>query len=106
MTTQKVEPKLGRFRISSSFTGVCPSVTMTSPTLPGVIPRSPDDHRYVDASELMSLTLYESIMCPRGLSSIRDFAMNSPHHFLRSTSQWTENHLVAFRCLLLENLHV
>ena len=30
--------------------------------------------------------------------------MNSPHQFLKSTSRWTETHLVAFRCLLLDNL--
>lgn len=30
--------------------------------------------------------------------------MNSPHQFLKSTSRWTEIHLIAFRCLLLENL--
>jgi len=73
-------------------------------TLPIVIPHGPDDHRYIAASELMSLTLYNTVMCPKGPSTIQDFAMSSPHHFLKSTSQWTENHLIAFRCLLLENL--
>jgi len=77
---------------------------MTAQTQPAVIPRGHDDHRYVAVSELMSLTLYDPVMSPKGPSTIQDFAMSSPHQFLKSTSRWTENHLVAFRCLLLENL--
>ena len=72
--------------------------------LPIVIPHAPEDHRWVDVSELTSLKLYHSIMGPRPLSSILDFAMANPGQFLRSTSKWNENHLTAFRCLLLENL--
>ena len=58
----------------------------------------------MDVSELTSLKLYHSIMGPRPLSSILDFAMANPGQFLRSTSKWNENHLTAFRCLLLANL--
>lgn len=78
---------------------------METTPLPIVIPHARDDHRWVDVSELTSLKLYHSIMGPKPLSSILDFAMANPSQFLKSTSKWNENHLVAFRCLLLENLH-
>src|SRR2546430_7783371 len=84
---------------------VGPSFTMSpDTTLPIVVPYGPDDHRYVAASELTSLKTYETVMCPKGPSTIQDFAMSDPRHFLRSTSKWAENHLIAFRCLLLEKL--
>ena len=77
---------------------------MSVTTLPTVIPHSSDDHRYVAASELTSLTLYNTIMCPKGPATIQEFAMNYPHHFLKSTSRWTENLLIVFRSFLLEQL--
>ena len=76
----------------------------TATPLPIVIPHSADDHRWVAVSELMSLKMYNSVMDPKGLSSIMDFTMSNPYQFLKSTSKWNESHLIAFRCLLLENL--
>jgi hypothetical protein len=35
-----------------------------------------------------------------------NYIMIQRKEFLTSTSRWTELHLIAFRCLLLENLHI
>lgn len=39
-------------------------------------------------------------------SSINEFVRRDGDRFLRSTSRWTEQHLLAFKCLWLENLPV
>jgi hypothetical protein len=39
-------------------------------------------------------------------SSIEDFVSRDGKNFLKSTSKWTEQHLIAFKCLFLENLPV
>src|SRR5436305_9700765 len=70
---------------------------------PKVIPHSPQDHRYVDADELKKINVYSVIMDQQN-STIMEYAMTKQKEFLKSTSGWTELHLVAFRCLLLENL--
>jgi hypothetical protein len=76
----------------------------SSPPIPTLIRRKPDDHRYVDPSEILKLPWYDTIMNPRGLSTINDFVINDASSFLCSTSKWDEKHLAAFRCLLLDNL--
>lgn len=35
-----------------------------------------------------------------------DYAFTRPKAFLTSTSKWHERHLVAFRCLILDNLPI
>src|SRR5947207_6881852 len=72
---------------------------------PRVIPHSPQDHRHVDAAELKKINVYNVIM-NRQNSTIMDYAMTKQKEFLKSTSGWTELHLVAFRCLFLENLPI
>jgi hypothetical protein len=72
---------------------------------PRVIPHSLQDHRYVDPDELKKISVYNVIM-NRQNSTIMDYAMTKQKDFLKSTSGWTELHLVAFRCLLLENLPI
>src|SRR5579871_3467062 len=70
---------------------------------PNVIPHPPNDHRYVQPSELLALKLYDQLM-GRLSWTIIDYA-GTPN-FLKSTSHWNEQHLIAFRCLLLEDLPV
>jgi hypothetical protein len=76
----------------------------TSKVQPRVIPHPPDDHRHVDAAELTCLKHYGTIVTPGHLSSILDFSMTNPTQFLKSTSNWNETHLIAFKSILLENL--
>ena len=68
---------------------------------PNIIPHPPNDHRYIEASELLSLKFYNNYMF-KPFSDIIDYVMLP--NFLKSTSKWTEAHLTAFRCLRLENL--
>ena len=96
---------LGRLKIFTTNYFIRRDKTMsTTLPLPNVIPHNSDDHRWVDVSELTSLPPYSIIMDTNASSSIRAFAMTNPTEFLKSTSKWNEKHLIAFRCLLLENL--
>jgi len=70
-------------------------------TQPNIIPHPPNDHRRIEASELLSLKFYNNYMF-KPFSDIIDFVVLP--HFLKSTSKWTETHLTAFRCLRLESL--
>lgn len=72
---------------------------------PRVIAHAPQDHRHVTPQELKTIPAYNVIM-NKPNTSIMDYAMDKPEHFLKSTSRWTELHIVAFRCLLLENLPI
>lgn len=76
---------------------------MSERVLPNVIPHPPHDHRQVEASELLALKLYDHLM-GRPFWTIVDYV--SAPNFLKSTSKWSEQHLIAFRCLLLEHLPV
>src|SRR5438045_1962608 len=70
-----------------------------------VIPHPPNDHRQVQASELLALKVYDHTMCQPFLA-IFDYSRANAANFLKSTSKWNEQHLTAFRCLLLEDLPV
>jgi hypothetical protein len=70
---------------------------------PNIIPHPPDDHRHLEASELLSTKFYNNYMF-KPFSDIIDYVVLP--NFLKSTSKWTEAHLTAFRCLRLENLPV
>jgi hypothetical protein len=72
---------------------------------PRVIAHVPQDHRHVTPQELKAIPAYNVIM-NKPNTSILDFAMDRPEHFLKSTSRWTELHILAFRCLFLENLPI
>lgn len=72
---------------------------------PRVIAHIPQDHRHVTPQELKTIPAYNVIM-NKPNTSILDFAMDRPEHFLKSTSRWTELHILAFRCLFLENLPI
>lgn len=79
--------------------------TMSQRVLPNVIPHPPNDHRHVQASELLALKAYDQTMC-QPYSTIYDYSWANAANFLKSTSKWNEQHLTAFRCLLLEDLPV
>ena len=70
---------------------------------PTIIPHPPNDHRHIEASELLSLKFYNNYMF-KPFSDIIDYVVLP--NFLKSTSKWTEAHLTTFRCLQLENLPV
>jgi hypothetical protein len=72
---------------------------------PKVILYSVHDHRYVEVEELKNISVYNSIM-NRPRSSILDYALTKKKHFLKPTSGWNEFHLIAFRCLVLDNLPI
>jgi hypothetical protein len=76
---------------------------MSQRVTPNVIPHAPNDHRHVQASELLALRLYDNLMC-KPFSDIIDYV--SAPKFLKPTSKWSEMHLIAFRCLILEDLPV
>lgn len=78
---------------------------MSQRVLPNVNPRPPNDHRHVKASELLALKVYDQTMC-QSFSTILDYSWTNAANFLKSTSKWNEQHLTAFRCLLLEDLPV
>jgi len=78
---------------------------MSQRVLPNVIPHPPNDHRQVQASELLALKVYDHTMC-QPFSTILDYSRANAANFLKSTSKWNEQHLTAFRCLLLEDLPV
>jgi hypothetical protein len=71
---------------------------------PDVIEHPPQDHRYVHPEEVKKLGAYKVIMS-RPHSTIRDYAMTAKN-FLKSTSSWSELHIIAFRCLILNNLPI
>jgi hypothetical protein len=71
---------------------------------PDVLEHPPQDHRYVHPEELKKIKAYNVIM-DRPNTTIMDFVMMSKN-FLKSTSSWTELHIIAFRCLILENLPI
>jgi hypothetical protein len=71
---------------------------------PDVLEHPPQDHRYVHPEELKKMGAYNVIM-DRPNTTILDYAMMSKS-FLKSTSSWSERHIVAFRCLILENLPI
>ena len=77
---------------------------MTSP--PNVIPHNQADHRYVSIPEVSSHVWFGRCMSTGFPSSIADFVSRDGPNFLKSTSKWTEQHLIAFKCLFLENLPV
>jgi len=77
---------------------------MSSP--PHVIPHNPADHRYVSIPEVSSHVWFGRCMSTGFPSSIGDFVGRDGPNFLKSTSKWTEQHLIAFKCLFLENLPV
>ena len=79
------------------------STTMAESVLPNVIPHPLNDHRRVEVSELLSLKFYNNFMF-KPFSDIIDYA--TMPNFLKSTSKWTDAHLIAFRCLRLEDLPV
>jgi hypothetical protein len=72
---------------------------------PRVIAHVPQDHRHVTPQELKNLPGYNVIM-NKPNTTIMDYAMDKPEHFLKSTSRWTELHILAFRCLFLNNLPI
>ena len=72
---------------------------------PRVIAHVPQDHRHVTPQELKSIPVYNVIM-NKPNTTILDYSMDKPEHFIKSTSKWTELHIVAFRCLFLENLPI
>jgi hypothetical protein len=78
---------------------------MSQRVLPNVIPHPPNDHRHVEVSELLTLKFYDQTMC-QPFSAILDYSWANAANFLKSTSKWNEQHLTAFRCLLLEDLPV
>ena len=61
------------------------------------------DHRYVARSEVSSHPYFDKCM---STTSIQDYVARDGERFLRSTSKWTEQHLLAFKCLYLDNLPV
>jgi hypothetical protein len=71
---------------------------------PDVIEHPPQDHRYVHPEEVKKLGAYKVIMS-RPHSTIRDYAMTAKN-FLKPTSSWSELHIIAFRCLILNNLPI
>ena len=73
---------------------------------PNVIPHNPADHRYVSIPEVSGHVWFGRCMSTGFPSSISDFVGRDGPNFLKSTSQWTEQHLIAFKCLYLENLPV
>lgn len=78
--------------------------TMNVGVEPDVPEHPPQDHRYVHPEELKKIGAYNVIM-DRPNTTILDYAMLSKS-FLKSTSSWSEIHIVAFRCLILENLPI
>jgi hypothetical protein len=72
---------------------------------PRVIAHVPQDHRHVTPQELKNIPAYNVIMDKLN-TTIMDYAMDQPDRFIKSTSRWTELHIVAFRCLFLENLPI
>ena len=71
---------------------------------PEVIQHPPQDHRYVHPEEVKKVGAYNVIM-NRPHTTIRDYAMTSKM-FLKATSSWSELHIIAFRCLILEHLPI
>jgi hypothetical protein len=78
---------------------------MSQRVLPNVIPHATNDHRQIQVSELLALKAYDHTMC-QPFSAIYDYSRANAANFLRSTSKWNEQHLTAFRCLLLNDLPV
>ena len=72
---------------------------------PNVITHTCQDHRFVDPEELRQLNVYKITMTRKN-SNIMDYACTRAKEFLIPTSKWNELHLIAFRCLLLENLPI
>jgi hypothetical protein len=64
------------------------------------------DHRYVARSEVSSHPYFDKCMSKGFPSSITDYVARDGERFLRSTSKWSEQHLLAFKCLYLDNLRV
>lgn len=73
-------------------------------TDPRVIAHDPQDHRHVTHQEL-NIPAYNVTM-NKPNTTVMDYAMDKPEYFLKSTSRWTELHILAFRCLFLENLPI
>lgn len=71
---------------------------------PEVIQHPPEDHRHVHPEEVKKVGAYNVIM-NRPHTTIRDYAMTSKS-FLKPTSSWSELHIIAFRCLILEHLPI
>src|ERR1700737_2868519 len=70
-----------------------------------VIAHIPQDHRHVTPQELKYIPAYHVIM-NKGNTTIMDYAMDKPERFIKSTSRWTELHIVPFRCFFLDNLPI
>ena len=105
------KPNILRFTLQSeSFVGVAqPNFLICSASMsssPHVIPHNPADHRYVSIPEVSSHIWFGRCMSTVFPSSISDFVVRDGPNFLKSTSKWTEQHLIAFKCLFLENLPV
>lgn len=72
---------------------------------PRVIAHVPQDHRHVTPQELKNIPAYN--VMNKLNTTIMDYAMDKPERFIKSmASRWTELHIVAFRCLFLENLPI
>jgi hypothetical protein len=71
---------------------------------PRVLPHPPEDHRYVHPEELKKIAGYDVIM-NRDYTTIMDYCMTK-QGFLKSTPAWSDLHIMAFRCLLLESLPI
>jgi hypothetical protein len=80
------------------------STAMNASVEPRVLPHPPQDHRYVNPEELKKIAAYNVIM-NRDNTTIMDFCMTR-EGFLKSTSAWSELHIIAFLCLLLEDLPI
>src|SRR5579871_5239724 len=73
---------------------------------PNLIPHNQTDHRYVSISEVSNHAWFGRCMSKAFPSSIADFMTRDGSNFLKSTSKWTEQHLLAFKCLFLDNLPI
>src|SRR5579862_7136870 len=61
---------------------------------PHVIPHNPADHRYVSIPEVSDHVWFSRCMSTGFPSSISDFVGRDGPNFLKSTSKWTEQHLI------------
>src|SRR5271154_6137786 len=99
ISTEKLQ-----FLLHSLSNTVTRPFTMNVGVEPDVLEHPPQDHRYVHPEELKKIGAYNVIM-DRPNTTIMDYAMMSKS-FLKSTSSWSELHIIAFRCLILEDLPI
>jgi hypothetical protein len=71
---------------------------------PFVIAHTPDNHCFVNLSEVINHEWYPIGSSSVYPSTIRDYVRRDGQNFLKSTSKWNEPHLNAFKALCLYDL--